>query len=354
MRQLSGLDASFLYLETAEMPMHVGALHQFELPASYRGNFLHDMRAHMATRIPLAPALRRNLQGEFPACLNDAPMLVPRPGKKPPPRPHEASAWPDIASVTQALDARQYQIVPVAAPTDEERHRSWIAFQHALWHILPYTLLQAAHSIWSFFFNNKPVSANLVTLAIAGVCSVLSAIVFGMYLRRSLNRHGRHVNDAFAALRIEGYKSFLRIVVKPEQLVVYAVGLDAVPTEWMVKDRFIAGQPCAEQERCHPGGAADMMPNHADHSTSGWVVADVGRVQRRRTPSAPTTTSPSSLANPPRCGSGRMSSTTSEGRLRRTPSGVTTIGRLIRIGCASIWSISCSSVHFGSSSPSSS
>ena len=61
MKQLSGLDASFLYLETAEMPMHVGALHQFELPASYRGNFLDDMRAHMATRIPLAPALRRKL-----------------------------------------------------------------------------------------------------------------------------------------------------------------------------------------------------------------------------------------------------------------------------------------------------
>src|SRR5258706_8593123 len=61
MKQLSGLDASFLYLETAAMPMHVGALHQFELPASYDGNFLDDMRAHMAARLPLAPALRRKL-----------------------------------------------------------------------------------------------------------------------------------------------------------------------------------------------------------------------------------------------------------------------------------------------------
>lgn len=61
MKQLSGLDASFLYLETAEMPMHVGALHQFELPRSYRGDFLADMRAHVASRLPLAPALRRKL-----------------------------------------------------------------------------------------------------------------------------------------------------------------------------------------------------------------------------------------------------------------------------------------------------
>lgn len=61
MKQLSGLDASFLYLETAEMPMHVGALHQFELPRTYRGDFLADMRAHMAARLPLAPAMRRKL-----------------------------------------------------------------------------------------------------------------------------------------------------------------------------------------------------------------------------------------------------------------------------------------------------
>ncbi len=61
MKQLSGLDASFLHLETPQMPMHVGALHLFELPASYRGSFVVDLRAHMATRISLAPALRRKL-----------------------------------------------------------------------------------------------------------------------------------------------------------------------------------------------------------------------------------------------------------------------------------------------------
>jgi len=61
MKQLSGLDASFLYMETPEMPMHVGALHVFEMPASYKGNFVADMRRHMAQRLPLAPALCRKL-----------------------------------------------------------------------------------------------------------------------------------------------------------------------------------------------------------------------------------------------------------------------------------------------------
>jgi diacylglycerol O-acyltransferase / wax synthase len=61
MKQLSGLDATFLYLETAEMPMHVGALHVFELPAGFKGKYVTALRAHMASRLPIAPALRRKL-----------------------------------------------------------------------------------------------------------------------------------------------------------------------------------------------------------------------------------------------------------------------------------------------------
>ena len=61
MHQLSGLDATFLHLETPEMPMHVGALHVFELPAGYRGKFVNALRKHMAERLPAAPALRRRL-----------------------------------------------------------------------------------------------------------------------------------------------------------------------------------------------------------------------------------------------------------------------------------------------------
>jgi diacylglycerol O-acyltransferase len=60
-KPLSGLDAAFLYLETPEMPMHVGALHVFELPAGHKGRFVHDLRKHMAARVPIVPALRRKL-----------------------------------------------------------------------------------------------------------------------------------------------------------------------------------------------------------------------------------------------------------------------------------------------------
>jgi WS/DGAT/MGAT family acyltransferase len=61
MKQLSGLDATFLYLEKPEMPMHVGALHLFELPPGYKGKFVTALRRHIASRLPVAPVLRRRL-----------------------------------------------------------------------------------------------------------------------------------------------------------------------------------------------------------------------------------------------------------------------------------------------------
>src|SRR5690606_2562137 len=87
---------------------------------------------------------------------------------------------------------------------------------------------------------------------------------------------------------------------------------------------------------------------------SGWAgpCETVATGQTRR-PSAPTTASPSSLLKAPRWGSGRISSTTSEGRHRRVPSGVTTTGRLISTGLATIACSSVSSSSDASSRPSS-
>ena len=61
MDHLSGLDATFLYVETPETPMHVGGLNIYELPAGYEGDFLDNLREHIAKRMHLAPVFRRKL-----------------------------------------------------------------------------------------------------------------------------------------------------------------------------------------------------------------------------------------------------------------------------------------------------
>ncbi len=61
MIHLSGVDASFLHLETPEMPMHVGSLHLLDLPAGYKGDFYEDVVKHVSERIHLASVFERKL-----------------------------------------------------------------------------------------------------------------------------------------------------------------------------------------------------------------------------------------------------------------------------------------------------
>src|SRR6188768_3207308 len=61
-RKLSSMDASFLYLETPEMPMHVGSMAIFRLPDNYNGNFFEDFKAMIGSRLHLAPILKARLE----------------------------------------------------------------------------------------------------------------------------------------------------------------------------------------------------------------------------------------------------------------------------------------------------
>jgi diacylglycerol O-acyltransferase / wax synthase len=54
-RGLSGLDASFLYLETAEQPMHVASVCLYDVPPKLKRGFLKNVREHLEKRMHLAP-----------------------------------------------------------------------------------------------------------------------------------------------------------------------------------------------------------------------------------------------------------------------------------------------------------
>ena len=61
MKTLTGLDATFLYLETPEMPMHVGSFNLCELPKGFRGSFHKAVTKHLALRMHLTPVFSRKL-----------------------------------------------------------------------------------------------------------------------------------------------------------------------------------------------------------------------------------------------------------------------------------------------------
>src|ERR1700723_3836943 len=61
-KKLSSMDASFLYLETPEMPMHVGSMAIFRLPDDYKGDFFEEFKAMIASRLHIAPILKSRLE----------------------------------------------------------------------------------------------------------------------------------------------------------------------------------------------------------------------------------------------------------------------------------------------------
>ena len=61
MDHLSGMDASFLHLETPESPMHVGSLQLIDLPPGYEGDFAEDAKKYLSGRLHLASVFVRKL-----------------------------------------------------------------------------------------------------------------------------------------------------------------------------------------------------------------------------------------------------------------------------------------------------
>lgn len=70
----------------------------------------------------------------------------------------------------------------------------------------------------------------LTLFCVSAAAAILAATIFGLYLWLSLNRWGRHWNEAFSALAIADYKCFLRLRIREDEaLEVYVVGLESVP-----------------------------------------------------------------------------------------------------------------------------
>lgn len=72
--RLQGLDATFLYMETPQTPMHVAGYTLFDLPEHWKGRFYEAYRAFLVPRLKLAPIFTRKLK---PSALNlDHPSWI--------------------------------------------------------------------------------------------------------------------------------------------------------------------------------------------------------------------------------------------------------------------------------------
>jgi hypothetical protein len=85
----------------------------------------------------------------------------------------------------------------------------------------------------SFDFADGFWYVTLVVVFIAVVGAVCGAIALGLYLLLSLALLGTHQTEVFSAIRVQGYKNFLRLHIEPDgTLTVYALGIERVVKDW--------------------------------------------------------------------------------------------------------------------------
>jgi hypothetical protein len=71
---------------------------------------------------------------------------------------------------------------------------------------------------------------------------LVGSFILGFYLLISLNVFSRHGNEAFSALRIQDWKSFLRLKIDPRgNLTIFPIGIRRVPRKWCPADSANAG-----------------------------------------------------------------------------------------------------------------
>jgi len=69
-----------------------------------------------------------------------------------------------------------------------------------------------------------------ITFTVGGY---IGALIMGIYLLISVQLFGRHSEQAFSALRVEDYKSWLRMKIDADgDLTIYAMGIERVPRLW--------------------------------------------------------------------------------------------------------------------------
>ena len=120
-KKLSSMDASFLYLETPEMPMHVGSMAIFKLKDGYQGNFFEDFKKMITDRIHVAPILKARLE--------KAPLDIDNP------------SWVE----DDEFDINRHIFrASLPAPADRKILEQTVGWMHA-------KLLNRARPLWEFY-----------------------------------------------------------------------------------------------------------------------------------------------------------------------------------------------------------
>lgn len=107
-----------------------------------------------------------------------------------------------------------------------------VSIPHGLAHGLAVTLLTSGLFWAANILGLKEGSLWFEVVLFAGMLvfgGAVGGFIFGLYLLLTCRYAHMNDNDAFSAMRLDGYRHFLRLRILGDTLTVYAVGLDRVP-----------------------------------------------------------------------------------------------------------------------------
>jgi len=118
--------------------------------------------------------------------------------------------------------------------THSRRFRILGGVSHAFAHLVA-MLFVGWGSAWFVEHWQLPVVLHLLAIGALMFAGgwIAGSLVIGVYLFVSLNKFGRHGNEAFSALAIPDWKNFLRLHIDQDgALRIYPVGIDRVARRW--------------------------------------------------------------------------------------------------------------------------
>jgi hypothetical protein len=148
-----------------------------------------------------------------------------------------AGFWPALRAYLELVVVTPWPLALVAAATAGYYYFAdfqpwWRRLLVGVLHTAAQTGVVVAATILLARYAPGAGSSWLLILYV-GVCGgILASMVMGSYLLLSLNAFGKHSNEAFSSLRIEGYKNFLRMRIAPDgTLTLFPIGLTEVPRD---------------------------------------------------------------------------------------------------------------------------
>jgi uncharacterized membrane protein len=128
----------------------------------------------------------------------------------------------------------------------------WSTFRYSLLHTVAHAavaLVFGAFARWvSTFYAGTvhwTIGLLLLALLILPLGARIAGKIFGLYLKLTCKYADRNHNDAFSAMKLDGYRNFLRLWIRGDEVTVFPIGIDAVPARdgWRLNEARSPASP---------------------------------------------------------------------------------------------------------------